>query len=81
MRRPGGGGPTVHVRWNINTALLVGDILMGLAYISLLARGQTAQAPAGGAVHARDCSKSARGRPSIWNSRDANDVTVGNTSP
>jgi geranylgeranyl diphosphate synthase, type II len=30
------GKPTVHVRWDINTALLVGDSLMGLAYRSLL---------------------------------------------
>ncbi|MBX2992687.1 MAG: polyprenyl synthetase family protein [Bacteroidetes bacterium] len=26
------GRPTVHTKWNVNTALLVGDILLGLAY-------------------------------------------------
>jgi geranylgeranyl diphosphate synthase, type II len=29
------GRPTVHTRWDVNTALLVGDSLMGLAYLSL----------------------------------------------
>lgn len=29
------GRPTVHTRWDLNTALLVGDSLMGLAYVSL----------------------------------------------
>jgi geranylgeranyl diphosphate synthase type II len=28
--------PTVHIRWNVNTALLTGDVLLGLAYSSLL---------------------------------------------
>lgn len=26
------GRPTVHTKWNVNTALLVGDVLLGLAY-------------------------------------------------
>lgn len=30
------GRPTVHVRWNLNTALLSGDVLLGLAYRHLL---------------------------------------------
>jgi len=30
------GRPTVHVAWNLNTALLVGDILLGHAYALLL---------------------------------------------
>lgn len=30
------GRPTVHTRWNPNTALLVGDVLLGAAYASLL---------------------------------------------
>jgi len=30
------GRPTVHVKWNVNYALLVGDVLLGLAYRSLL---------------------------------------------
>jgi geranylgeranyl diphosphate synthase type II len=30
------GKPTVHKKWNVNYALLVGDILVGLAYHSLL---------------------------------------------
>jgi geranylgeranyl diphosphate synthase, type II len=30
------GKPTVHERWNLNTALLVGDVLLGLAYRTLL---------------------------------------------
>jgi geranylgeranyl diphosphate synthase, type II len=30
------GRPTVHTRWNLNTALLVGDVLLGAAYASLL---------------------------------------------
>ncbi len=30
------GKPTVHVRWDVNYALLVGDVLVGLAYRSLL---------------------------------------------
>ena len=30
------GKPTVHVRWNVNYALLVGDALVGLAYRGLL---------------------------------------------
>jgi geranylgeranyl diphosphate synthase, type II len=29
------GRPTVHTKWNINYALLVGDVLLGLAYRSL----------------------------------------------
>jgi geranylgeranyl diphosphate synthase, type II len=30
------GRPTVHVRWGLNTALLSGDVLLGLAYRQLL---------------------------------------------
>lgn len=30
------GKATVHVRWNVNNALLVGDVLLALAYASLL---------------------------------------------
>jgi geranylgeranyl diphosphate synthase type II len=30
------GMPTVHVRWDVNNALLVGDVLIGLAYRTLL---------------------------------------------
>lgn len=30
------GRPTVHVHWDLNTALLAGDILLGLAYRTLL---------------------------------------------
>jgi geranylgeranyl diphosphate synthase type II len=30
------GRPSVHARWNVNTALLVGDVLLGLSYESLL---------------------------------------------
>ncbi len=30
------GKPTVHVRWDLNHALLVGDVLLGLAYRELL---------------------------------------------
>jgi geranylgeranyl diphosphate synthase, type II len=30
------GRPTVHVRWDLNNAILVGDVLVGLAYESLL---------------------------------------------
>ena len=30
------GRPTVHVRWNVNTALLAGDTLIGLGYRTLL---------------------------------------------
>ncbi len=30
------GRPTVHVKWDLNYALLVGDVLIGLAYRSLL---------------------------------------------
>ncbi len=30
------GRPTVHVRWDLNNAILVGDILVGFAYESLL---------------------------------------------
>lgn len=30
------GRPTVHTRWNVNTALLVGDVLIGLGYDQLL---------------------------------------------
>jgi geranylgeranyl diphosphate synthase, type II len=30
------GKPTVHVKWSMNTALLVGDVLLALAYASLL---------------------------------------------
>ncbi|HTY00343.1 MAG TPA: polyprenyl synthetase family protein [Bacteroidota bacterium] len=30
------GRPTVHKRWNANTAILAGDVLLGLAYRSLL---------------------------------------------
>ena len=30
------GKPTVHVKWNVNYALLVGDVLVGLAYRGLL---------------------------------------------
>ena len=30
------GRPTVHKQWNVNTALLVGDVLLGQAYVSLL---------------------------------------------
>jgi geranylgeranyl diphosphate synthase type II len=33
------GRPTVHKRWNPNTALLVGDVLLGAAYASLLRTG------------------------------------------
>lgn len=32
------GRPTVHVRWNMNTALLAGDVLVGLGYRTLLTR-------------------------------------------
>jgi geranylgeranyl diphosphate synthase, type II len=39
------GRPTVHTRWNINTALLVGDSLMGLAYMSLSRAAALANAP------------------------------------
>jgi geranylgeranyl diphosphate synthase type II len=34
------GRPTVHTKWNPNTALLVGDVLLGLAYRSM-AKGQS----------------------------------------
>jgi geranylgeranyl diphosphate synthase type II len=30
------GRPTVHVRWDLNTALLAGDTLLGIAYANLL---------------------------------------------
>lgn len=30
------GRPTVHTRWNLNTALLVGDVLIGMGYDQLL---------------------------------------------
>lgn len=30
------GRPTVHLRWDVNNALLTGDVLLGLAYSSLL---------------------------------------------
>lgn len=30
------GKPTVHVRWDLNTALLAGDVILGLGYASLL---------------------------------------------
>jgi geranylgeranyl diphosphate synthase type II len=30
------GKPTVHERWDLNTALLVGDVLLGIAYRTLL---------------------------------------------
>jgi len=30
------GNPTVHVKWNLNNALLVGDVLLGLGYTCLL---------------------------------------------
>lgn len=30
------GRPTVHTRWNVNTALLVGDVLIGMGYHQLL---------------------------------------------
>jgi geranylgeranyl diphosphate synthase type II len=30
------GRPTVHVRWDLNTALLTGDVLLGVAYRTLL---------------------------------------------
>ena len=30
------GRPTVHVRWSLNTALLTGDTLLAVAYMSLL---------------------------------------------
>jgi geranylgeranyl diphosphate synthase type II len=33
------GRPTVHMRWNLNTALLVGDVLLGIAYRALLRTG------------------------------------------
>jgi geranylgeranyl diphosphate synthase type II len=39
------GRPTVHVRWDSNTALLVGDSLMGLAYFSLLRAARRVQTP------------------------------------
>ncbi len=39
------GRPAVHVRWNSNTALLVGDSLMGLAYISLSHAARRVNAP------------------------------------
>ena len=31
------GRPTVHAKWNVNTALLTGDVLLGAGYRSLLA--------------------------------------------
>jgi geranylgeranyl diphosphate synthase type II len=34
------GRPAVHVKWNLNNALLVGDTLLGLAYRSLLRTGR-----------------------------------------
>lgn len=33
------GKPTVHTKWDVNNALLVGDVLLGMAYDSLLRRG------------------------------------------
>ncbi len=39
------GRPTVHVRWDSNTALLVGDSLMGLAYLSLSRAARRLKAP------------------------------------
>ena len=30
------GKPTVHTKWNVNNALLVGDVLLGMAYNSML---------------------------------------------
>lgn len=39
------GRPTVHTRWNLNTALLVGDSLMGLAYMSLSHAAMRVHAP------------------------------------
>ena len=30
------GRPTVHIRWDLNNALLAGDVLLGLAYAALL---------------------------------------------
>lgn len=34
------GRPTVHVRWNVNTAILTGDVLLGIAYRTLFAAQQ-----------------------------------------
>ena len=39
------GRPTVHIRWDVNTALLVGDSLMGLAYSSLSRAARRVDAP------------------------------------
>lgn len=39
------GRPTVHMRWDTNTALLVGDVLLGLAYRSLLGTRSGAPGP------------------------------------
>jgi len=39
------GRATVHTRWDINTALLVGDSLMGLAYMSLSHAARRVNAP------------------------------------
>lgn len=39
------GRPTVHTRWDLNTALLVGDSLMGLAYVSLSQAARQVHAP------------------------------------
>jgi geranylgeranyl diphosphate synthase type II len=39
------GRPTVHKRWDLNTALLVGDSLMGLAYMSLSHTAARVEAP------------------------------------
>ncbi len=62
------GRPTVHTRWDVNTALLVGDVLLGLAYRAC--SGAERRRP-------RRCSaaslgglwRCARGRRSTWSSR------------
>jgi len=36
------GRPTVHIRWNVNNALLAGDVLLAMAYAALL-RSRTAK--------------------------------------
>jgi geranylgeranyl diphosphate synthase type II len=47
------GRPTVHTKWDVNTAILVGDVLLGDAYLSLAA--------VRGADHQRLCMLFTRG--------------------
>ena len=63
------GRATVHVRWDLNTALLVGDVLLAMAYASLLKTRSGEHPSAHGDLHTGSARRCVKDRHWIWSSK------------